>query len=154
MDIFSRLKTDHDRMRSMIKEIKETSDRAKCGQLYQTMHDEVIAHSLVEEKVLYQSLTGSEDAGEKAMEGWNEHHLIEGLLEELILMSPDSAGWKAKFQVLGELLEHHIEEEEEELFEEARKTLDDSRAKTLGQEFDRRKGQMLDALSPLAQAAE
>lgn len=150
MDIFSRIKDDHDRVRSLIKDIQDCDSTATCGSLFQSLHDEVIAHSLVEEKVLYKPLIGSNGAGDKAMEGWNEHHLIDGLIEELTLMRPEAEGWSAKFQVLGELLKHHMQEEEEKLFGKAHKTIDDGQARRLGSEFDRRKGQMMEALAPLS----
>jgi len=153
MDIYSQLKADHDRMRALLQDLKQAGAPEQRGRLFQQLHDELISHSLIEEKLLYTSMMKDAEAADKAMEGFNEHHLADGLIEELNTLSPASPGWAPKVEVLGEILKHHMEEEEEKAFPKARAALDDRTAQMLGREFDRRKQQMMQALTPLANQA-
>lgn len=148
MDIFDRIKTDHDTLRAMLERI-EGADKESRRAIFNEFQRELWAHGKVEEAVFYASLTQHREAKAEAMEGLNEHHMINGLAEELNAMRSDDGAWTAKMQVLGELLRHHLEEEEDELFEEARDALEDARAAELGSIYDERKKHAMAALAPL-----
>jgi len=148
MDIFDRIKQDHDTMRALLKRIDE-QDGSNQRATFDELHRELWAHGKVEEAVFYAALSQHRGARAETMEGLNEHQMINGLVEQLNAMPSGNGAWTAKMQVLAELLRHHIDEEEEELFEEARDALKDERAAELGRIFDERKGQALAAVAPL-----
>ncbi|WP_448191419.1 hemerythrin domain-containing protein [Azospirillum sp. sgz301742] len=148
MDIFDRIKHDHDTLRDLLERI-EDPDKENRRTVFEQFARELWAHGKVEEAVFYAALTKHKDAKAETMEGLNEHHMINGLAEELSAMPADSGAWTAKMQVLGELLRHHLDEEEDELFDEARDALKDERADELGRLYDERKQHAMAALAPL-----
>ena len=85
-----------------------------------TLTAELRAHELVEERVLYPALESHPEAREIALEGFQEHHVANVIVEELHRAAADEEQWGAKFTVLKESLEHHIDEEEDEMFRTAR----------------------------------
>ena len=137
MDIYKVIKQDHDLMRSMLKDLCKTgNDQGKQREAQFTpLKNELMMHQQVEEAVLYNALKDVEETRADALEAIAEHHLVNGLLEELALMPKDSDEWFAKFGVLKELVEHHMEEEEEDFFESARKVLDKKQAAELGKQM-------------------
>ena len=156
MDIFDRIKHDHDTLRDLLERIedpdKASGEKDSRRAVFDEFQRELWAHGKVEEAVFYAALAKHRDAKAETMEGLNEHHMINGLAEELNAMPADSGAWTAKMQVLGELLRHHLDEEEDELFEEAREALADERADELGRLYDERKEHALAALAPLPRA--
>ncbi|SMF87420.1 Hemerythrin HHE cation binding domain-containing protein [Azospirillum oryzae] len=146
-DIFARIKTDHDTIRSLLEKTEKANGSGRA--VFEELQRELWAHSKVEEGVFYASLKKAKEAKSETVEGLNEHHLINGLLDELNAMKTSDSGWKEKLQVLGELVRHHLDEEEEELFEEARDVLDDDRAAELGGAYDDRKKHIMAGLAPL-----
>ncbi|GLR80740.1 hemerythrin domain-containing protein (plasmid) [Azospirillum oryzae] len=146
-DIFARIKTDHDTIRSLLEKTEKANGSGRA--VFDELQRELWAHSKVEEGVFYASLKKAKEAKSETVEGLNEHHLINGLLDELNAMKTTDSGWKEKLQVLGELVRHHLDEEEEELFEEARDVLDDERAAELGGAYDDRKKHIMAGLAPL-----
>ncbi len=151
MDIFDRIKHDHDTLRALLERI-EDPDKDGRRAVFEEFQRELWAHGKVEEAVFYAALTKHKEAKAETMEGLNEHHMINGLAEELNAMPADSGAWNAKLQVLGELLRHHLDEEEEELFPEARDALENGRADELGRLYDERKKHAMAALAPLPRA--
>lgn len=146
-DIFARIKTDHDTIRSLLDKAEKANGSGRA--VFEELQRELWAHSKVEEGVFYASLKKVKEAKSETVEGLNEHHLINGLLDELNAMKTTDSGWKEKLQVLGELVRHHLDEEEEELFEEAKEALDDDRAAELGSAYAERKTHIMAGLAPL-----
>jgi hemerythrin superfamily protein len=98
--------------------------------------EELTAHSRAEEKVLYARLRKSEEGKDEALEGAVEHEVADRLIDDLKRNSnTQSDEWSARCGVLQELLEHHIEEEEDEMFKTARKLLDAKALEEMGDEF-------------------
>ncbi|HYH18303.1 MAG TPA: hemerythrin domain-containing protein [Azospirillum sp.] len=151
MDIYDRIEQDHDTLRTLLTRIADAPEDDKAGRrmLFEQLQRELWAHHKVEETVFYATIVNARATREEAAEGLNEHHLIDTLLGELNLMPVDGTAWKAKVQVLDELVRHHLDEEEDELFKEARDTLPDETAQELARQFDERKAHAVAALAPL-----
>jgi hypothetical protein len=141
MDIYEVIKQDHDHMRSMLKDLCKTeNDQAKAREeQFTPLKNELMMHQQVEEAVLYASLKDIEETRPEALEAIAEHHLVNGLLEELGLMPKDSDEWFAKFGVLKELVEHHMKEEEEDFFAAARKVIKKDEAAEMGKQMRAKK---------------
>jgi hemerythrin superfamily protein len=141
MDIYGVIKQDHDLMRSMLDGLCKAGngEAEKREAQFTPLKNELMMHQQVEEAVLYASLKDVEETRPDALEAIAEHHLVNGLLEELGLMPKDSDEWFAKFGVLKELVEHHMREEEEDFFAVARKVLDDKQAIELGAQMRSKK---------------
>src|SRR4029078_13340133 len=116
------LEKDHRRFEQLLKQGEETTERAIKGrtELLDTLTKDLNLHELVEEKILYPALKAHPEARDIVLEGYQEHHVADVLTRELHTLAPGDERWGAKFKVLKESLEHHIQEEEGEMFRKAR----------------------------------
>jgi hemerythrin-like domain-containing protein len=73
-------------------------------------------------------------------EAFEEHHVVDLVLAELPQVDPEDERFEAKMTVLSELVKHHVEEEEEEMFPMAEKKLGAERIKELGQQLEQMAG--------------
>ncbi|WP_207457912.1 hemerythrin domain-containing protein [Azospirillum sp. SYSU D00513] len=145
MNILERIKKDHDTLRSLL----DKAEEAEGKEVFEELQRELWAHAKAEETIFYAALAQAKTAKMETVEGLNEHHMINTLLDELNAMPAEGIAWKAKLQVLGELVRHHLDEEEEEMFEDAEKALDDKRSTELGALYADRKKHAMAALEPL-----
>jgi hypothetical protein len=121
-DAIQILEREHRRFEDLLKQGEDTTDRARKTrrELLATLGAELTAHELMEEKVLYPALEAHPEARDIVLEGFAEHHVADLLMGELREVATDDEQWGAKFKVLKENLEHHIQEEEGEMFRTAR----------------------------------
>lgn len=147
--IFEDLKKDHDLHRKLLKEIDAagTSERAE---LFEQFRVEVTAHAAAEEESLYATMLANPELRDEARHSVSEHKEIDDFFEEMVELDPASDEWKAKFDEMRHRYEHHIDEEEEEMFPEAAKDLDDAEIARLAGVFEARKPKELE----LAEASE
>lgn len=116
------LETDHRRLQGLLKRGEKTTARAaqERAALLKTITDELDVHELIEEQVLYPALKSHPEAKDIVLEGFQEHHVADVIVDELHATSTIDERWGAKFKVFKENIEHHIEEEEGEMFRTAR----------------------------------
>ena len=121
-DAIELLETDHRRMEDLLKQGEETTARGVKvrTELLHTLTRELNAHELIEEKVLYPALQSHPQAKDIVLEGYQEHHVADLLVKELHGLARSDEQWGPKFKVLKENIEHHIQEEEGEMFRTAR----------------------------------
>jgi hemerythrin superfamily protein len=151
MDIYGVIKDDHDKARRLLDGLDGTRDDegGKRARRFAELKTDLMMHQHVEESVFYNTLKDIEETRDDALEAINEHHVVDTLLEELDDMPKEGDEWRAKFGVLKELVEHHMREEEEEFFENARKVLDDEQAEKMGAVFREKKEAGVKAMSPV-----
>ena len=128
------LEADHRRFEEWLKQGEETSERASAGrtELLDRLTAELNLHELIEEKILYPALKAHPEAREIVLEGYQEHHVADLIVAELRELATDDEKWAAKFKVLKENIEHHIEEEEGEMFRTARAVMSREELNQLG----------------------
>lgn len=121
-DAIALLETDHRRFEDLLKQGEDTTERAVKSrtELLETLTTELNLHEMVEEKLLYPALQSHPEARDIVLEGYQEHHVADVLVRELHEVASNDEQWAAKFKVLKESLEHHIQEEEGEMFRKAR----------------------------------
>ena len=130
------IKDDHDRIKAMFEQALAADDAAERGDLLQKIRAELMAHERMEEDVFYPALRSASDkAKDIVLEGYEEHHVIDLILDELFDVPENTDQWHAKLKVLHENLEHHIEEEEKEMFKRARKALSAETLDELGRKM-------------------
>src|SRR5690606_30150692 len=106
------------------KEAQEADDTAAMTSCAQDLFRDLEVHTEVEETHFYPPVREvSEELKELVDEGEQEHHVADVLLEELKGMEPGTDDWVAKITVLIENVEHHVDEEEEEMFPQTRNAL-------------------------------
>ena len=135
MDAITLLKDDHRRFKKMLEEGEETTERAvkTRKELLERLAADLKAHEKIEEEIFYPALKKYEKAKEIVLEGYEEHHVADLILEELRKTNVTDERWAAKFSVLKENLEHHIEEEEDDMFKKARAVLGKAELVELGE---------------------
>ncbi len=132
MDVYSVLKNDHDRIRSMFSEFMEKKGQAGM-EMFSLLKNRLDAHMKAEESFFYPVLEQERSTHEPALESIEEHHVTRLLLEELEGLSLSDEHWMPKMKVLKEVTEHHLEEEESTIFEQARKAVNEQQAQDIGQ---------------------
>ena len=133
MDAISLLKADHDKVKKMLADGEETTERAEVGrtELFAKLKEEMLIHERIEEEIFYPALQKLPKAREDVLEAFEEHHLVDELVTEIDVETDDEK-WKAKFTVMRENIEHHIKDEEEKLFPKAAQLLGEGTLGALG----------------------
>ena len=138
--IFADLKADHDRHREMLARLAETSgDSEERRALFEAFRVEVSAHAAAEEESLYAAMLAKPDLRDEARHSVSEHKEIDDFLGELVEIETDSSAWLTKFQEMRHRYEHHIDEEEEEMFPAAADDLSEAEQARLAKVFEARK---------------
>jgi iron-sulfur cluster repair protein YtfE (RIC family) len=138
MDAFELLKNDHKKVSQLFKQVESASGQAK-KQLFSKVKSELDLHAHIEEKFLYPALENTKEAREITLEAYEEHKVVKELLAELAAAGTPEDEWDAKFKVLRENVEHHVEEEEGELFDKAEDALGDEKIERIGAEMEAEK---------------
>lgn len=131
-DIFERLEQDHTEMREMFSQLSEQFD----DKLFEKLETELIGHSRAEEEVFYDAVVDNETIRQHVLEGYEEHHVADLVLRELTANEKGTERWMAKLSVLQENVEHHITEEEGEVFDRARQIVSPDQANQMVSEFE------------------
>src|SRR5436309_13460940 len=102
----------------MLAEGEVTTERAEVTRtdLYSTLRREMETHERIEEEIFYPALKEHPKTRDIVLEGFEEHHVVDEIMGELGETDVSDETWAAKFKVMRENIEHHIEEEEGEVF--------------------------------------
>src|SRR5215212_10116729 len=138
------LKSDHTTVKRLLRELDETGDNAvkQRERLVSEIEREIKLHSQLEEEVFYPAFlaaTEKTDSEDLFYEAAEEHHVVDMVLPALKAANPKSHEFGAKAKVLKDLVEHHIQEEETQMFKVARELFDDAQLRELGDLMQARK---------------
>jgi hemerythrin-like domain-containing protein len=138
------LKSDHATVKRLLRELDETSERATRQRetLVAQIEREIKMHSQIEEEVFYPAFkakTENTDSVDLFYEAAEEHHVVDMVLPALKAANPKSHEFGAKAKVLKDLVEHHIREEETQMFQQARALFSDEQLRELGDLMQARK---------------
>ena len=144
IDAIALLKEDHKRVKELLKKLDETTERgvATRKKLLGQIEMEKKAHTTIEEEIFYPAFKEAaekSDDEEMFFEALEEHHVVDLVLPELKNTDPSTPQFGAKAKVLKELIEHHADEEEKEMFPRARKLLTKAELVDLGARMEARK---------------
>lgn len=135
-DAIALLTADHKRVKKMFKQfdkMKEDGASADKQALAQQICAELTLHAEVEEQIFYPATREAIDDDDMLNEAEVEHASAKDLIAQIESGDPSDPLWDAKVSVLGEYVDHHVQEEEEEMFRKARKAKMDLEA--LGQQI-------------------
>lgn len=139
-DIFARLKKDHERHRTLLDRIGDTSgETAERKRLLEEFTKEVKGHAAAEEQALYSTMLRKPPTTDETRHSVAEHHDIEEALNDLAATDMSSSAWMTKFKQLDHDYRHHINEEEDDHFPDFAKHLDDEDVEHMEKVFERRK---------------
>ena len=143
VDAITLLTEDHENVKSMFEQYEELGDRAHATKkkLATQICTELTKHATAEEEIFYPAVRAAgKEQEELVEEATVEHASAKELIAQILDMEPTEELYDAKVKVLGELIEHHVKEEEEEMFPKARKAGLD--LETLGQQIAERKAEI------------
>ena len=146
MEATALLKKDHAAVKALFKKYEAAGDRAE--QTKQSLFDQIQAaldvHAAIEEQIFYPAVQEgrSVEAKDMVLEALEEHKVVKTLLEEIAALTPADDVFDAKMKVLRENVEHHADEEEKEMFPEAKKQLSDEVRNELGTRMETRKEEL------------
>jgi hemerythrin superfamily protein len=127
------LKADHDKVEDLFASVRSNED-GNNKSVFEKIKQELDLHTHVEEQIFYPNVleNGNEELKKIVREGLEEHAQVKTLLSEMAPMSGDDAEFKAKLQVLMENVEHHVEEEEDDMFPLVKDQMDEQMLVRLG----------------------
>ena len=123
------LKQQHRKVTAALKKM-ERAKKAQRLELLEEISNDLAAHMTIEQEIFYPAIAHLDD--DSIQEAYEEHSIAELALKRLRATDPESEAFRPRCVALRELLEHHIEEEEEELFPQVEKEIEDDELEALG----------------------
>lgn len=137
------LKEDHEKVKDLFKEFRDLDEGDAAGRrrIFDQVDRELTIHSAVEEEIFYPAVKATDDreAVDEVLEAREEHLVVKGVLEQLRHLDPSDESFGPKMKVLMEAVEHHADEEEEDMFATAKKDLESDELLRLGAMIETRK---------------
>lgn len=155
MDAIELLTDDHRKVKRLLDELDSTTERAvkTREELFNRIKRELTVHEVIEEEIFYPALKEHPRAKDIVLEGYEEHHVVDTLMGELSALPYDDETWGAKFTVMKENIEHHVEEEEGDMFKKARQVFDAAELDQLGEVMTERKAEAMDEAPAVSSTA-
>jgi hemerythrin superfamily protein len=141
------LKDDHEKVTKLFKQFK-SADKANNDTKKSAIVEEIAAalnvHASVEEEIFYPAVkkARAEETKDEVREAYEEHKQIKALLAALSKTAPDDETFDSKVKVLQEDVEHHVKEEEGQMFPDAKKFLGNEKLQALGEQIAARKEEL------------
>jgi iron-sulfur cluster repair protein YtfE (RIC family) len=147
MNAFELLKQDHQKVSGIFEKLEPTTERGvkTREELFAQLKQELDIHARIEETIFYPAIKEAKETRDITLEAYEEHNVVKQLLAELDELSKDDETWGAKLKVLKENVEHHVEEEEEEMFPSAKEVLSPAQIEELGARMEASKKEQLKA---------
>ena len=150
MDAIDLLTSDHKKVRALLDKLSGTSESAEREreELLDQIEQELEVHTAIEEEIFYPAFkeAGGKEGAKMFYEAVEEHRAVSELvLPDLTNTTPTSERFSGRAKVLKELVEHHADEEEEEMFPRAKKIFTKEQLEDLGQRMEARKEELLRA---------
>ena len=140
MNAIELLKDDHERVAELFEQFKANEDGDNKA-LFEKINAELEAHTHIEETIFYPRLReeGDEELQKIVLEGIEEHRQVKMFLKELAALTEDSEKFNPKLKVVVEDVEHHVEEEEGEMFSMVEDQFNEEVLEELGAEMEAEK---------------
>jgi hemerythrin-like domain-containing protein len=142
MDAFELLKNDHRKVAELFDRLESASGKTKLT-AFRQIKSELDLHTHIEETIFYPALEDAKETHDLTLEAYEEHKVVKELLAELSGASSANDEWQATAKVLRENIEHHVDEEENELFDKAQDALGDEQIEKLGDRMAAEKARKL-----------
>jgi hemerythrin superfamily protein len=144
--IFRRLVDDHAQVMALMQHVIASPDEAEREELFEEIRRELLSHARAEQATFYAALREHASIEEMALHGWEEHEEVEELLGELEGLDPSDDEWMDLFVQMTTAVEHHVSEEEGELFAAAKDVIGKQQAEEIEREFAATKDEELEKL--------
>ncbi len=151
MNAIKLLKDDHKVVADLFKQV-ETTKESEHPAIFKKIKAELDVHAHIEEIIFYPKLKadGNKEIVDIVLEGIEEHHQIKMFLREIESLADDSEKFEPKLKVLMEDVEHHVEEEEKEMFPLVKDQFDSDVLEQLGAEMEEEKENFKESVAKAA----
>lgn len=141
MTIFDVLKQDHEKARYLFDKAEKAGKKeiSTLQKLFSQLEEELELHMEAEERFFYSALEQDQEMRDKVLQAFEEHQVAKTMLGTFQALAVDDERWVAKMKVLSEIVEHHMQEEEREVFKMARKALGKEQQHEIAMAFQRSK---------------
>ncbi len=133
------LTDDHNKLKTLFGKVNETEDEKTKHKLFRQIRNELESHTRIEEEIFYPAIKSINGLDELVMEGIQEHHQTDVFIREIKNLVDGSDVFDPKLKVLMEGVEHHIQEEEKEMFPKVRNQFSKSELEDLGSKMKAKK---------------
>lgn len=152
MNAIQLLKDDHTKIKELLNELVKTTTRAdkKRMQLLDKIEQELQVHTRIEEEIFYPAFKGAGNSEHAKLyfEAMEEHRAVEELvLPDLKKTDRGSEKFSGRAKVLKELVEHHADEEEKDMFKKAQKSMSKEELIELGEQMSVRKQELQEKIA-------
>lgn len=147
MDIFDLIKGDHRKVESLFAEMESTKSTKKLDQCFKLLCQELTVHAQVEELTFYPTMRDNEETEELVDEAEEEHVEVKVLLEQLKSLDSKSSEFKDKISQLKKAVDHHVQEEENEVLLQVQESMSEEQLNQLAAEFKEAQRKLREELS-------
>lgn len=134
--ILSRLEREHTEIASLMDDVLSAQHTGPAArEHYPAIRKRLLVHLRAEERVFYPACERDPDTAELVGDARSDHDEMESLLDELDRIAPDAPAWLERFESLREVVESHVEDEEEAIFERCRDAFDTTELRELDDEY-------------------
>ena len=144
MDPIQMMKEDHQKVKQLKQQFEQAENASEKKKIAQQALQELEIHAALEEEIFYPAVRkkAGDQGKEMMLEAEEEHHVVHVLVDELKEMRSVTDKYEAKFKVLMENVDHHVQEEESEMLPQARVLLAED-APRLAEQMQKRKEALL-----------
>ncbi len=125
------LKKQHDQVKQLFQEFERAEDEESKRLAFEQLADDLAAHATIEERLFYPAVYVG-DLKDELQEAVEEHLSVKRVIADLLEMNVEEEEFAAKMAVLNELVEDHVEDEEDELFPKVRRNFGSQELEALG----------------------
>lgn len=148
MNVLHKLKEEHNQVAALLEKAKNKNNSSSEKQsLLQEINKHLTLHMNYEEELFYPTFKEKSETKDIVLESYEEHSVVKNLLQELAELPVEDELWLAKLTVLKENIEHHVKEEEEDMFPEVKKLIDAEELEAMADEMQNFKEEQISALS-------
>lgn len=130
------LKKDHKKVSELFEQADATESENRRHQLFEEIKEELETHTHIEETIFYPALEKREELKDMVLEAIEEHKQVKTLLREIDRLADGSELFDAKLKVMKENVEHHVEEEETEMFPKVERLFKPPILEQIGKEME------------------
>src|SRR5215213_1953702 len=125
MNALELLIDDHQKVAQLFEQAEETENEKEKQNLFEKIKAELETHTYIEETIFYPALREHEELEDIVLEAFEEHKQVKTLLREISALADGSEKFDAKLKVMKENVEHHVDEEEGEMFPQVEDLIDE-----------------------------
>jgi hemerythrin superfamily protein len=140
MDALELLKQDHQAVKDLFDQIDDAEDGKQRKKLFDQIDTQLNIHAHIEETVFYPEMQKIDELKDMVEEALEEHQEVKTLLEEIEGLDPEGEQFSASVEELMENVEHHVAEEEDEMFPKVRERCDQATLDRIGDQLESAKG--------------